>query len=337
MSENYIEKSRNYYDKWVAEKDEERAVGWMQKHSQRLAFIELFSVIQPPLSSDKPLKILDVGCGLGAFYEFLREKNINFRYTGWDIHPESIKRSKLKYPDVEFDIRDLLTATESNYFDYVFASGAFSVNLVPEGGKEEIQLKYVQNALSKMYALCREGMAANLLSFYGQGPVKDKDLFYYRPEYILSIARSLNSKIVLNHDYRPDAFSVFIFKNTSRVVSEIGNHTPEAEMNWFLRGGMNQVIIDQYSGKKLTTALEHAYYSSALLNLHRTDEARKVLKKGLALDDKCEVIYLNLGSCDFAEKKYKSALSFFEKARSIEPKNPYTNRIIQFTKKKLKS
>lgn len=313
MSGDYIDKNRNYYDKWVAEEDEEKAVGWMQKHSQRLAFIELFSVIQKPLSSDKPIKILDVGCGLGAFYEFLREKNINFHYTGWDIHPESIKRAKSKYPDAEFDIRDLLTATESNYFDYVFASGAFSVNLVPEGGDEDIQLKYVQNALSKMYTLCREGIAANFLSFYGQGPVKDKELFYYRP----------------------DAFSVFIFKNTSRITQEIGKHTSEAEMNWLLRGGMNQAIIDRYSGKKLTTALEHAYYSSALLNLRQTDEARKVLKKGLALDDKCEAIYLNLGSCDFADKKYKDALANYKKAKSIEPKNPYTDRIIQFIKKKL--
>lgn len=45
-------------------------------------------------------KILDVGCGKGAFTQFLKKSNNHV--TALDISPTAISRAKARYPDIEF-------------------------------------------------------------------------------------------------------------------------------------------------------------------------------------------------------------------------------------------
>jgi len=50
-------------------------------------------------------KILDVGCGKGAFTQFLKKHNNHV--TGVDISPTAIERAKSRYPDIEFKAEDV--------------------------------------------------------------------------------------------------------------------------------------------------------------------------------------------------------------------------------------
>ena len=52
-------------------------------------------------------KILDVGCGKGAFTQFLKKDNNHV--TGLDISPTAIARAKARYPDIEFEVVNIET------------------------------------------------------------------------------------------------------------------------------------------------------------------------------------------------------------------------------------
>lgn len=72
------------------------------------------------------LKILDIGCGNGRFYSFLK-KNLsgNFEYLGLDSSGELISEAKNNFPDVEFLVRDVFQDLESieSGFDIVVIFG----------------------------------------------------------------------------------------------------------------------------------------------------------------------------------------------------------------------
>jgi len=53
------------------------------------------------------VKVLDLGCGNGRFYDFVRKKIENIEYTGVDINNDFIKEAKEKYKEVRFIKEDV--------------------------------------------------------------------------------------------------------------------------------------------------------------------------------------------------------------------------------------
>ncbi len=94
------------------------SVGWISKERQNLRFEKLVAGI-----TDRD-SILDFGCGLGALFEYLRESNIECKYTGIDIVPEFIKKSKKSYTHGNFSVASIFDITDS--FDYVVSSGVYA-------------------------------------------------------------------------------------------------------------------------------------------------------------------------------------------------------------------
>ena len=65
-------------------------------------------------------RVLDLGCGAGRFYEFLKDKNI--KYTGLDNSEKFIKIARAKYPQLQFLLGDALNLPfPNNYFDKVYS------------------------------------------------------------------------------------------------------------------------------------------------------------------------------------------------------------------------
>src|SRR5690242_11931798 len=94
----------NYYAAQLhAHEAPERRVGWKTAESQRVRFEALTRVA--PLKNSK---ILDVGCGLGAFWGYLKEQEIPVKYTGVDLFPGVISEAKKIYPEAKFEARPLI-------------------------------------------------------------------------------------------------------------------------------------------------------------------------------------------------------------------------------------
>ncbi|NMB91670.1 class I SAM-dependent methyltransferase [candidate division WWE3 bacterium] len=59
-------------------------------------------------SNDKKIKVLDLGCGNGRFYDFINNKNMNIEYVGIDTNNDFIKRRANKTKNASFVKGDVI-------------------------------------------------------------------------------------------------------------------------------------------------------------------------------------------------------------------------------------
>jgi SAM-dependent methyltransferase len=153
----------------------------------------------------KGKKILDYGCGKGDFYAFLKEKNIDVDYTGFDINAELIELAKRKYPECKFSVFDIEEEDLKEDFDYIFLCGVFNNRV--EGIEDTIR-----NVLIRLFGHVREGLSFNGLSSHN--PEKDTELNYLSPEEMLSFAvKNLSPYVSFRLDRIPHDFTMFVYRN----------------------------------------------------------------------------------------------------------------------------
>ncbi len=175
-----------------------RSLNWGSVDSQRKRFEVLAAI-----GDLQGTSILDVGCGLGDFYSWLKQHGKDVDYFGIDITPQMVERARQRYPEVTFETGSILDVTFSRGFDYVFASGIFYLrNYEPE--------KYLHNSIRKMFSNCRLGLGFNSLSLWADS--YDENEFYADPAVVVNFCRSLSRKVVLRHDYHPADFTIYLYK-----------------------------------------------------------------------------------------------------------------------------
>ncbi len=103
-------------------------------------------------------KLLDVGCGIGDLYGFLKKRRIPVQYYGVDILKEMTTRAESLHPEGKFFCGNLFDRRMfgKKQFDVVFASGLFSLNL---GNNES----FLTKALPVLFEYAKEYVVFNLL------------------------------------------------------------------------------------------------------------------------------------------------------------------------------
>lgn len=137
--------------------DEVAAVGWTRPQTpQRLfaAASELFA------HEREPFTVYDVGCGLGAFADFLETRFPLAAYSGCDLTAATIERAKRRRPDLAVEIRDIVTDPPEPR-DYLVAIGAFNHHhdLDPA-----MWWEVIKGVIRAMMAAARKGIAVTFLS-----------------------------------------------------------------------------------------------------------------------------------------------------------------------------
>lgn len=97
---------------------------WPQILSSLAAVDKLCSVIRPK-------RVLEIGCGTGFAYDWLRSKH-NFRYTGIDFSSAAIEianRSTKPGQDDVFQVADINTYETQDTFDLIFSIAGFPRSL----------------------------------------------------------------------------------------------------------------------------------------------------------------------------------------------------------------
>ncbi len=158
--------------------------------------------------------LLDVGCGFGLMLEFMRSRKINARYTGIDIAQPMIDTARLRHPDGDFRLLNILDAPIGERWDWVFLVGAFNATPQQEGWWE-----YVQQMMRRMYDLCTRGMAADFLSSYVD--YRKPGAFHVSPEQVFSFAKTLTRRVSLCHDYMAYEFMVYLYKDQALTVNNV--------------------------------------------------------------------------------------------------------------------
>lgn len=148
--------------------------------------------------------ILDIGCGLGHYYEFLRDKQLDVDYIGYDIVPEFIESNRERFPDARFEVRDVSAEGIAHEADYVVMCQVFN-NKYEHASNVDV----VREAIRVALASAREAVSIDMLSDYVN--YREPHLNYFSPEEMFRYAKSLTRFVKLRHDYLPFHFTLFLY------------------------------------------------------------------------------------------------------------------------------
>lgn len=181
-----------------------RTLNWGSREGQWLRFAVLAGI-----GDLAGARILDVGCGLAHFADWLEEQGIAVDYTGLDLTPELLDEAARRRPGLRFVQGSILDASllADEHFDYVFASGIFTYY-------RESAEATLQKAVARMWSLAGRGLAFNSLSAWASDPCMDE--YYPDPLAVAGYGRTITPWVVLRHDYHPRDFTVYLTREPRR-------------------------------------------------------------------------------------------------------------------------
>ena len=184
-----------------------RSVGWPDESSQRLRFDKL-ALILDAADRHQPISVSDLGCGYGAMFRYLDERNRPpiGRYVGYDISEPMLSAARQHCDDVRVVLVHGSDPVEMT--DYAFVSGTFNVRM---GASNETWERHVHETLRALAATVRKGLAFNLLTSYVDW--RKDDLFYADPGRFFHFCRSeLSRYVTLVHDYPLYEWTILVHK-----------------------------------------------------------------------------------------------------------------------------
>lgn len=174
--------------------DDPILLGWKDSESQTSRFNVFVDKCVKPND-----RVLDFGCGLSDLYGYLKNKGIDVNYTGIDIMPEFIKKSKEKYGN-EINVVNTNALFFLEEFDWVFASGVFSIGFTLESIVEHIK---------HFTTITDKGVCFNLLNketFEGEVQVS-----FTKDDVIKEIKKQINDvDVVIDDSYSKEDFTVIV-------------------------------------------------------------------------------------------------------------------------------
>lgn len=199
---NYKEQSNVFFDKLLSEATDEHSAIGNSKASHEKRFHKVSEI-----GDLTGKRILDVGCGLGGYYSFLKEKGVDFFYEGFDINEKMLEGARLKNPEIKehFKNIDIIQNPVADVYDYAFSIGP--LNLFMEG---DANYEFTFRLMESLFKCSRIGFALSMTSTLSKK--KNKETFYYEPERIIKHITSYCNNYRLDHSYLPHDFTVFCYK-----------------------------------------------------------------------------------------------------------------------------
>jgi SAM-dependent methyltransferase len=149
--------------------------------------------------------VLDIGCGLGHYYQFLRDHGCEVDYIGYDLVPAFVESNRERFPRARFEVRDVSRDGIADEADYIVMCQVFN-NRYSEGSNADV----VKAAVSAAFASARICVSVDMLSKYVN--YEEPRLNYFSPEEMFAHGKSLSSFVQLRHDYLPFHFTLLVYK-----------------------------------------------------------------------------------------------------------------------------
>lgn len=197
---------RYYAQKISAHGASPAGVDWNGAESQALRFDQLSRVISQPSGAT----INDIGCGYGAYFDYLRTRWPDIAYAGYDISPAMIEEAMRRHPD-EHCCRFSVGSQAAEQADYSIASGIFNVRLEVS---DEDWWAHIIAMLDQMHETSQRGFAANFLTSYSDREHMQPRLFYADPARLFTHCKTRYARnVALLHDYGLYEFTLLIRKD----------------------------------------------------------------------------------------------------------------------------
>ena len=175
----------------------ENQVGWRSRQNQEIRFRQLAAI-----GDLKGQRVLDLGCGLGCLYGYLRGQGWDGDYTGIDILDLMVQKSRRRFPEARFEKRDILKNPPSQKWDYIFINGVFNHRVKDNWA-------WIEQTVLAALASAEKGLAFNILN--SEAGWMDSELFYADPQTLENKVRGWskgNYQIV--RGYLPEDITVYL-------------------------------------------------------------------------------------------------------------------------------
>jgi SAM-dependent methyltransferase len=184
-----------------------RGVDWNSQETQDLRFRQL-SMLLP---ADN-FSVTDLGCGYGAYYDYLDANHVGFEYVGVDVSQEMVNQAVSIHPQ-RSNCRFVCSSQPQGSTDYTVASGIFNVRQDIGDGQ---WLRYIHACLDDMNRSSARGFAFNCLTSHSDADRKRADLFYADPADMFNHCIRYSRHVTLLHDYGLYEFTIHVRKDPPR-------------------------------------------------------------------------------------------------------------------------
>mgnify|MGYP003134910398 CR=1 FL=1 len=211
ISSNMVKRYSDRYNKLGYDV---KTLGWGSKAQQYHRFE---NVLNSGLDLENK-SILDIGCGFGDFFTFLKNKNINFsHYNGADINSDLINEAKNVHKhnkDCHFSVYDIVNDSGiiSNCVDIAYLIGVLNLNLKNEVNNYDYSFKVIKNAFN----LVNESLVVNLLDDnLTPGYPKEDFVFYHNDIKMVDFAMTIAKRVDITYSQIPipqKEFNLILYK-----------------------------------------------------------------------------------------------------------------------------
>ncbi|BAO87305.1 class I SAM-dependent methyltransferase [Caballeronia cordobensis] len=199
----------DYYAEKLAEHGRTpQGVDWNGEQGQILRFQQLSQLIQ---GHGGAFSVNDLGCGYGAFFDFLQSEYPEFSYLGVDVSKDMVTSAQSRLGPAT-QARFITAAEPDTTADYCVASGIFNVRL---GRGDAEWFDYVRDTLDVMDRTSRRGFSFNCLTSYSDEDKKRDYLYYADPCRLFDLCkRRYSRQVALLHDYGLYEFTILVRKSS---------------------------------------------------------------------------------------------------------------------------
>lgn len=205
MSNDVLREIANYYAGKLQDFGASpQGVDWNGFESQELRFDQLAKLI----GDAKNFSVSDIGCGYGAFYDYLKDRYQDFVFNGLDVSAEMVAAARKRFGEgPEF----LIASEPAHEHDFCVASGIFNVRLRETDAN---WLGYIKGVLKTMDRFSKRGFAFNCLTKYSDADKMQDYLYYADPCLLFDLCKSEYSQdVALLHDYGLYEFTLIVRKH----------------------------------------------------------------------------------------------------------------------------
>jgi SAM-dependent methyltransferase len=176
-------------------------LGWPNAVDVGRRFEALLSAIDfGAYSRQKPLRLLDVGCGLGLLLDWLKENGHlpSVDYTGADLSSPMLQAAFGRWPAQRFELRDIRDQPYApDCFDFCIISGIFTAN---NGNSYDETQALARELLKAIWPSVRLGLAFNSMSKHVDW--ERDDLHHWPLDDIMAFCkRELSRHVTFKLDY----------------------------------------------------------------------------------------------------------------------------------------
>jgi SAM-dependent methyltransferase len=209
QEKKYLSIVKHYEECFDKYGDTHLGVDWPKPEDVITRYQVMLDLLKYDTKKPKKSSLLDFGCGLAHFYDFIVEKTRKIDYSGLDISKKFISQCRNKHPHNSFYCLDIFNSSNKiPIFDYIIMNGVFTE-------KRELSTSEMTAYLEKMITIvfnkCKCGMAFNVMSKLVDW--ERSDLFHMPFDQLSNlISKQLSRNFVIRHDYGLYEYTVYIYK-----------------------------------------------------------------------------------------------------------------------------